>query len=316
MAKTVYGIHGRGICSSVICGPITGISVIVPTHNRQQTLRRCLQSLAVVKHDGLSIEVIVVNDGGAPLDVLDLQNLCPGIVLLEQAQTGPAGARNAGIAVASHGHLAFTDDDCVPDESWIVDLQQALACNPMALIGGQTVNLFPSNPYSEASQLVVNAFCRWQNRDPAGGGFIPSNNMACRRDQILALGGFNTTFPLAAGEDRDLCDRWRASGWPIVQLSQRAQVAHGHWLDHQGFWHQQLNYGSAAYTLHRLREARGVARRRAGAGFVGLLVRMAILRADGPLRRLQLLFLVLESQLAVLVGSLQQRYHERRVASQ
>lgn len=286
---------------------MNGITVIIPTYNRPSNLGQCLNALSQVNGEGLVVEVIVVNDGGCPLDAQGLDAVLPGVVILEQANTGPAGARNTGIAAASQPYLAFTDDDCLPEPEWLQDLQAALVRHPTALIGGHTINLLRHNPFSEASQLVGEAVCRWQNSDPDNGRFLPSNNMACSREQIVAVGGFNTAFRLAAGEDREFCDRWREAGWPIVQLQNRARLGHHHWLDHRGYWRQQMNYGMGSCTLHRLRRASGKACEKASAGFL-LQLLAVVLGQQGQWRVKPLLtMLVLESQLAILVGNLNQR---------
>lgn len=41
---------------------------MIPTYNRPDLLERCLQSLGAMEHPGLAVDVIVVNDGGCPLD--------------------------------------------------------------------------------------------------------------------------------------------------------------------------------------------------------------------------------------------------------
>lgn len=260
-----------------------------------------------MKHPGLAVEVIVVNDGGCAIDGQRLSAMLPELVIIEQGNSGPSGARNTGIAAASHPHLAFTDDDCLVEPGWIRDLHAALLQRPTALVGGQTFNRLRHNPFSEASQLVVDAFCHWQNKDPENGRFIPSNNMACCRAQIMALGGFDTHFTLAASEDREICNRWRQAGWPIVQLENRALVGHSHWLDHCGFWRQQVNYGRGARTLHSLRCAQGLPREKAGVGFLVFLLVMALRSRHKGLLQPLLILLVLESQLAIVVGNLRQR---------
>lgn len=68
-----------------------------------------------VNRDGIEpdviLDVIVVNDGGPVLDQGLLINLLPGVIVMEQANTGPAGSRYAGILAASQLHLVFIDDD-------------------------------------------------------------------------------------------------------------------------------------------------------------------------------------------------------------
>ena len=90
---------------------MTGVSVVVPTRDRDQLLARAVAAVAQQEHAG-PLEVVVVRDGtpAAPLPV-DL----PAPVTLRQvpnARTpGLAGARNTGILAAAHEVVAFCDDD-------------------------------------------------------------------------------------------------------------------------------------------------------------------------------------------------------------
>ena len=46
-----------------------------------------------MKHPGLAVEVIVVNDGDCPLDGQRLSAMLPGLVIIAQDKRGPSGAR-------------------------------------------------------------------------------------------------------------------------------------------------------------------------------------------------------------------------------
>jgi Glycosyl transferase family group 2 len=70
-----------------------------------------------------------------------------------------------------------------------------------------------------------------------------------------ALGGFDTGWTRAAGEDRDLCDRLIASGYRLMYAPE-ALVRHAHFLKFRTFWGQHFNYGRGAYRLHQLRARR------------------------------------------------------------
>jgi glycosyltransferase involved in cell wall biosynthesis len=96
------------------------VSIIIPTRNRAQKLRRCLDSIAAQTFQ--DFEVIVVNDAGddntdevvQPYRAkMDLEY----IRLSEQC--GPGGARNHGIAAASGRWLIFIDDDDWIDPEYI-----------------------------------------------------------------------------------------------------------------------------------------------------------------------------------------------------
>lgn len=72
-------------------------------------------------------------------------------------------------------------------------------------------------------------------------------------------------------------------------------------------WRQQVNYGRGGRTLHSLRRSKGQKSDKAGAGFLLMLLALAV-RRDGQSRRQPLFnLLVLESPLAILVGNLRQR---------
>ena len=66
-------------------------------------------------------EVIVVDDGSEPpMDsVVSFFRDRLELVLLSQANSGPAAARNTGAAQAKGKFLAFTDDDCTPAPDWL-----------------------------------------------------------------------------------------------------------------------------------------------------------------------------------------------------
>ncbi|HEY0449369.1 glycosyltransferase [Actinophytocola sp.] len=87
------------------------LSVIIPTKNRQDTLRRALTS--VVAQGRADVEVVVVNDGGAPVDpVLDeFRDRLAVRHLAFQEPVGTSAARNHAIEVAEGEFLGLLDDD-------------------------------------------------------------------------------------------------------------------------------------------------------------------------------------------------------------
>ena len=91
-------------------------SIVIPTRNRPHAVERCLDALAAQTLPPGSFEVIVVDDGGEPSLALDPTRWASKFELkvIRQNNTGPAGARNRGVAVARGEFLAFTDDDCLP----------------------------------------------------------------------------------------------------------------------------------------------------------------------------------------------------------
>ena len=178
------------------------------------------------------------------------------VVLLSQPNAGPATARNTGAAQARGRFLVFTDDDCTPAPNWLNTLAKRFAATPDCAIGGRTLNKLSNNPFSDASQILIDYLYNYYNSDPNQAYFFASNNLALPKDRFLEVGGFDTTFPFAAGEDRELCDRWLNHGCRMIYAPE-VVVWHRHWLTGRNFWKQHFGYGRGAYFYQQARLRRG-----------------------------------------------------------
>lgn len=278
-------------------------SVIVPTYQRPVQLVACLEALAAQRYPRDAYEVIVVNDGGAlpPRPTLVALGQRIRLTVRTQPNQGPAAARNAGAALAGGDFLAFTDDDCAPAPGWLATLAETLQRTPGALVGGWTVNALRHSAWSEASQLLLEYINEYYNgpRD-RGANFFASNNLAMSRRGFHELGGFDASFGTAAGEDRDLCARWRASGRAFA-YAPAAVVHHAHALGVRGFVRQHFAYGRGAHTF-RVRHTRRRGRVRVEPlAFYTALLRYPFRRA-GAWRAARLAALMGLSQVANAAG--------------
>ena len=250
------------------------ISVVVPTHSRPERLAKCLEALARQDLPPKRLEVIVVDDGGdVPLDeVIAPLREAIDVVLLTQANAGPATARNRGVELARAPRLAFTDDDCMPEPGWLSALIERAERSPGAMIGGRTVNTLTDNLLSAASQDLVSYIYARYNSGPDGVKFLTSNNMSVPAATFREVGGFDISYRRAAAEDREFCDRWLRLGLPMA-YEPRAVVRHAHALDFRAYWRQHFNYGHSASKF--LRERAGAEGRRghfeAGRFYIDLL---------------------------------------------
>lgn len=231
-------------------------SVIVPTHRRPVQLARCLQALALQDFPRSRYEVIVINDGAcaetersvaAQAAASDMQ-----VRSISQPQTGPALARNAGGAVARGRFLAFTDDDCAPKADWLSRLEPHLTAHGSIIVGGRTLNALPTLLCSTASQLLVDFLYDYHRRAATGARFFTTNNMAVHAREFRESGGFDVTFPLAGGEDREFCERWQRRGGTLV-FAADALVDHWHQLRFWRYVRQHFSYGRGAEFLRRSR---------------------------------------------------------------
>ena len=233
-------------------------SLIIPTYERPEQLIRCLNSVARLDYPKEKFEVIVVDDGSQspPEELVKSFSDKLDIRLITQVNTGPAGARNTGVKNANGRYLAFTDDDCEPDPSWLKEYENAFNIYPENLLGGDIINALEDNPYSVASQLLVSYLYSYYNAEPESASFFTSSNIAIPKDAFLESGGFNVTTIRATAEDRELCDRWRHQGRKLTYVDQ-AVVYHSHKLSMAAFWRQHFSYGQGAYNFHKTRAIRG-----------------------------------------------------------
>lgn len=227
-------------------------SIIIPTYNRPQALARCLDSLTRLDYVYNSFEVIVVDDGS---QVSNESVLAPfyekiSLRLFRQKNAGPAAARNAGAIQAKGTFLVFTDDDCIPAQNWLGELETNLAMKLNCMVGGRVVNGLPANIYAQASHLILDIVYAYYNAEGTDPHFIASNNMAVPASAFRSAGGFDASYPHAGGEDREFCDRWLGLGYGMTYAS-KAIVNHYHDLTLLTYWKQHVTYGRGAFRFNR-----------------------------------------------------------------
>ena len=229
---------------------MSDFSIVIPTYRRTRQLAACLKGFARLDYPRDRFEIIIVDDGSPescePVLLRWRHEL--DVRLIRQVNAGPAAARNNGARHARFAHVAFIDDDCVPHPRWLQSLAWSFAAAPDDLIGGHTMNALPHNPYSSASQEMVTYLCDYFDGREGRTRLFTSNNMALRAVDFHAVGGFDTRFPRAAGEDREFCDRWVAQGRRTT-LDPDAVVLHAHRLTLRSFWRQHFEYGRGAASF-------------------------------------------------------------------
>lgn len=231
-------------------------SIVIPTYNRPKRLAECLNAITQLDYPRDRFEVVVVDDGSSlPLDEAIAPYIHLNLTLHRQSNSGPATARNRGAKLARGEYLAFTDDDCRPYPDWLNCFARRFAETPQAAIGGCSLNALPDNLFSTASQTLIDYLYGYYNQKPCPERFFTSNNLAMPAREFRTCGGFDEGFPLAAGEDRELCERWQELGYPMVYAPE-ACIDHAHTLTWRSFWRQQFNYGRGAYHVRQARQRR------------------------------------------------------------
>jgi glycosyltransferase involved in cell wall biosynthesis len=234
------------------------ISVIIPTYGRPERLRYCLAALSAIDYPRDRFEVIVIDDGSRipPSTVVAEFAKHVNVKLIQQRHAGPATARNLGAKSSCAEFLAFTDDDCAPTPTWLTTIEACLRATPNQLIAGRVINALPRNPYSSASQILIDYLVGYFNANFQSACFVTSNNIGIARRDFFEAGGFDNSFRNAAGEDREFGDRWKNLG-RVVNFRPELVVEHAHELTLRRFWQQHFNYGRAAWSFHFSRLTRG-----------------------------------------------------------
>jgi len=216
------------------------VSVIIPAYDAAATIATCMEALNNQSLPRSWYEVIVVDDGSMD-ETADIAARF-GARVLQQANRGPAVARNRGIAEARGAMILFTDADCAPAPDWIEEMIAPLA--DLQIAGSKGV-------YRTRQENLTARFIQIEYEDRYDHtarykyvDFIDTYAAGYRRDILAASGGFNTSFPFASVEDQELSFRLASAGHKMV-FSPRAIVYHRHpesWLKYAqrkykiGYW--------------------------------------------------------------------------------
>ncbi len=241
-------------------------TVVVPTRDRADQLRSCLEALA--EQSSRPLEIVVVDDASTdPRAVEAAVAGVPGARIVAGDGRGPAAARNRGAAAARGRVVCFTDDDCCPDPGWVASLVAAVEAGSPVVAGATRAGPV-GDRCATASQLITNHLME-ASLDRATGcvRFAPTCNVACDAGLVRDV-PFDETFPLAAGEDREWCTRLLERGLGIRHVPD-ARVEHRPAITPTGFWRQHVRYGRGAARWRRRGGRNG--RWQPAAFYVGLL---------------------------------------------
>jgi GT2 family glycosyltransferase len=197
-------------------------SVVIPTHQRKESLLRALASLETQTIPRERYEVVVVVDGSDDGSRESADSLATGYSLrvLWQPNRGRAAACNAGVA-ASHGSVVvLLDDDMTATPELLAAHLRAHARDArVAVIGAAPVRVGPELP---AHALYVGGkFNRHLEHLAAAGRPLAlrdfySGNLSIGRDVLGDVGAFDERFTAYGNEDLELSIRLSAAGVRLV----------------------------------------------------------------------------------------------------
>jgi Glycosyl transferase family 2 len=177
------------------------VSVILPTRNRPELLREAVVSVVAQDYAG-QIELIVVHDQEEPLSELkELATADRSVTLIENRRTpGLAGARNAGLELATAEYVASCDDDDFWDSDKLrLQMTRMLAEDDLMVLGAGIRLLMERDRVVEwpgDSATVTRADLLAKRRKE-----LHSSTLLVRRRVFDLVGGYDEALPSSYAED-------------------------------------------------------------------------------------------------------------------
>lgn len=201
-------------------------SIVIPLYNRADLTEQCLVRLAEVTQDA-SFEVILVDNGSTDATAALLEKLGGDVQIIRNAENlGFAAACNQGARVARGRYVVFLNNDTLPLAGWLAPLVGELDADPTVAIVGSKLLFADATVqhagvvFSREIPLPYHVFARAPGTLPAANRrrelqCVTGACMAVRRDEFLALGGFDEGFRNGF-EDVDFCLRMRRRGGRVI----------------------------------------------------------------------------------------------------
>jgi GT2 family glycosyltransferase len=251
--------------------PSLDIAIAICTHDRADTLARCLESLCRIGATEL-VRVVVIDNAPSDDRTARLVAGFQGVSYILERKPGLDFARNRAVRESTAEWIAFLDDDVVVDRGWFEGLREALHANPDA--GAVTGPVLPLELDTRAQILFEQMGGFGSNFDrirfgpalagmptyPCGAGMFGAGcNMVFSRRILLELGGFDdaldTGAPLPGGGDLDMFYRVVRAGHPLVR-EPRMLIYHQHRREYAKLRHQMWTWGlgSMAFVTKSLRD--------------------------------------------------------------
>lgn len=251
---TTVGAVARRLVDTGIAGPVPArdaarssradVAAVIPARDAAGTIGAAIHGLRGVA------EVVVVDDASRDRTA-DVAAAAGARVLRNDRPTGPAAARNRGIAETSADLVVVLDSDAVPVEGWLEALLAQLD-DPVA--GGAAPRVVSIDDGSvlggyeaDAGPLDLGGFPAMVRADGLV-PFVSTTALLLRRSLWLRLGGF--AEELRFGEDLDFAWRAAAAGRPLVHQP-AALVRHHPRSDLVAHLRNRRRYGAAAGALSR-----------------------------------------------------------------
>jgi len=173
------------------------ISVVILTYNRNEMLKKCLDSV-LLKQTRVPDEIVVVNSGQEDVEGLLKEYQREGCALrtVRAANKSLADNRNTGVKESSHELVAFTDDDCRVCPRWIQGFMDVFE-NGDGKIGSVGGRNYEENADSMARSISEISFLSedyYNKKHPSSCYYFSTINVCYRKKALEEVGYFEGTY--------------------------------------------------------------------------------------------------------------------------
>ena len=190
------------------------LSFVIPAHNEEAIIGKCLEAVVRESKGQNDVEVIVV-DNASTDGTAKVASSYPGVTVVHEPHKGIVWARRAGF-LASHGDLiANVDSDNILTPGWIKKVMHEFEEDPnLVTLSGPFIyydlprmaRLFTRFFYYIS--YIMYLLSRFVFRI---GSVVQGGNFVVRRTALEKIGGFDTSISFY-GEDTDIARRMNKVG--------------------------------------------------------------------------------------------------------
>ncbi|MBL8123578.1 MAG: glycosyltransferase [Pyrinomonadaceae bacterium] len=205
------------------------ISVIIPTKNRAEMVRRFLPSLAE-QATMEPYEIIVVDNGSTDSTievVTELSSNWPFIRLITESKPGSAAACHAGAIAAKAPLIMFVDDDMLAVPEFISEHLRSHRENVNACVLGRVVSAESNHPFERMLAYIFDGGRQTLIKGEPVAVDYWSGNASLSRATYLEMGGYDQVFSsLGYGKDIDFGFRLLERGVNLVYAANAVTYHH------------------------------------------------------------------------------------------
>lgn len=250
------------------------ISIVIPTYNRADILKECLEHLMSQEISSGSgelrdqFEIIVVNDGGTDETAHVVNNFVTrgqvSVRYLEKKNEGQGIARNYGVREAKGDVIVFIGDDILVESDFVAKHLAFHAAHPeisAGLLG--FIEWDPRMPKTPLYTFMTNgsiilgrygghqfAFEKLEGKTEASYDFFYTSNISLKKELLLKY-TFDESFLKYGWEDIELGYRLTKETEFKLFYDKSLVGYHFHPLDENGLKKRIFAIGKAAVLFHR-----------------------------------------------------------------